>query len=70
MPKSSVSQSRHLVSINQAGAYASVSARTIRRRIADGSLTGYRLGSKTIRVDLVELDAILTPIPNAKLGVA
>ena len=64
MPKSAT-PARHLVSINQAADYASVNPRTIRRRIADGTLTGYRLGSKTIRVDLLELDALLRPIPSA-----
>lgn len=42
-----------------------VSVKTLRRRIADGSLTGYRLGSRIILVDLDELDALLTPIPSA-----
>lgn len=64
MPKSSASVARHLVSVNQAAEYTSVNPRTIRRRIADGTLTGYRLGSKMIRVDLNELDASLTPIPT------
>lgn len=39
--------------------------RTIRRRIADGTLTGYRVASnKTLRVDLDECDAVLVrPVP-------
>jgi len=42
-----------------------VSSKTIRRRIADGSLTGYRMGPRLIRIDLDELDALMRPIPTA-----
>lgn len=45
--------------------HAGVSQKTIRRRIADGTLTGYRMGPRLIRVDLNELDALLRPIPTA-----
>lgn len=55
---------RRLVSINQAADYASCSPKTIRRRIADGSLTGRRFGKRLLRVDLNELDALLRPIPT------
>ena len=55
-------ESRHLVPISAAAQYAAVSEQTIRRRIADGSLTGYRLGTRLIRVDLDEVDAFLTPV--------
>lgn len=41
------------------------SDRTIRRWISEGRLTGYRLGSRAIRVDLNELDALFQPIPAA-----
>jgi len=39
--------------------------RTIRRRIADGSLTGYRFGPHLLRVEPSEVDALLRPIPTA-----
>jgi len=42
-----------------------VHPRTLRRRIADGSLTGYRFGPTLIRVDPAEVDALLRPIPTA-----
>lgn len=64
MSKSPASSHRRLVTIGQAAAYASVNPRTIRRRISDGSLTGYRLGPRIIRINLNELDDILTPIPT------
>lgn len=56
---------RRLESIHHAAEYAGVSTKTIRRRIADGSLTGYRMGPRLIRVDLNELDGLLRPIPTA-----
>jgi excisionase family DNA binding protein len=57
--------SRRLVSLNKAAAYVDTSPRTIRRAIADGRLTGYRFGPRTLRVDLTEIDAILRRIPTA-----
>ena len=41
-----------------------VSTRTVRRYISDGRLTGYRMGPRLIRVDLAEVDALLSPIPT------
>lgn len=61
---------RHLVSIGQAAEHAGVSTKTIRRRISDGSLTGYRFGPKLIRVDLDELEAVARIIPTAGDSVA
>lgn len=45
-----------------------VSVKTLRRRIADGSLTGYRLGNRIILVDLDELEALFEPITVPKAG--
>ena len=59
---------RDLASLTDAAEHARVSTRTLRRRISDGSLTGYRMGPRLIRVDLNELDAILRPIPTAGDG--
>lgn len=43
-----------------------VTDRTIRNLISRGDLRGYRLGkSRTIRIDVHELDAVLRPIPTA-----
>lgn len=38
---------------------------TVQRRIADGTLHGYRLGKRLLRVDLNEIDAALREIPSA-----
>ncbi len=54
-----------LGSIKKGAEVAQVSARTIRRRIADGSITGYRFGPRILRVDLNEIEALLKPIPTA-----
>lgn len=65
MAKSATTASRRLASINQAAEYAVCNPKTIRRRIADGSLTGYRMGPRLVRVDLNELDDLFRPIPTA-----
>lgn len=59
---------RRLVSIAVAAEQCGVNPKTIRRRIADGSLAGYRMGKRLIRVDLDELDQLLRPIPTANGG--
>jgi excisionase family DNA binding protein len=56
---------RRLAGTTEAAGYAGLCTRTIYRYIADGRLTGYRIGPKLIKVDLDELDRIITPIPAA-----
>jgi excisionase family DNA binding protein len=58
---------RRYASLPKAAEYLGCNERTIRRHIASGDITGYRLG-RVYRVDLNELDAWLTPIPTAKAG--
>lgn len=41
-----------------------VSVDTIRRMIATGKITGYRLNNRIIRVDVAEVDAAFRPIPT------
>ena len=62
--------SRELVSTLTAAKRYGVSEKSIRRYIAQGLITGYRIGQKRlIRVDLEECDArLLTTIPTAKAG--
>lgn len=62
----SQSNRRTLRSLAEASEYADVSVRTLRRRIADGSLVGYRLGPRLIRVDLNELDRMLEPLATGE----
>jgi excisionase family DNA binding protein len=49
----------------RAAAYLDVSVKTLRRRIADGTLRAYRVGPRAIRVTLEDLEALKTPIGAA-----
>jgi excisionase family DNA binding protein len=60
-----VKGTRQLVGLS-AAAYADVSTRTLRRYIAHGRLTGYRVGPRLVKVDLTELDQLARPIPTAR----
>ena len=53
------------LSIAGAAAWVSVSAKTIRRRIASGELRAYRCG-KVIRVKTDDVEAMMRPVPSAK----
>lgn len=56
--------------VAEAAEYIGASSKFIRSLISRGDLTGYRIGSRSIRVDLRELDSTMTPIPSAKSGEA
>ncbi len=56
---------RSYESIAAAADRTGVSARTLRRRIADGSLRAYRLGPRIIRLDAAEVDRLMVPVPTA-----
>lgn len=60
--------SRRYISLAEAAGYIDVTERTIRNFIARGDLTGYRVGTRAIRVDVRELEAMLTPIPAVQAG--
>lgn len=57
-PRQAGTSATRLVSLRDAADVFGVSVKTIRRRIADGTVTGYRIGT-LIRVDLEELRAAL-----------
>lgn len=60
---------RRLVPLAAASEYSQLSIKTLRRRIADGSIRGFRAGPKLIMVDLDEIDsALIRPIPAAGRG--
>ena len=59
-PIHSVVQRRY-AKLKEAATYLQVTERTIRQMIADGRLTGYRSGTRLVRVDLNELDAAMQP---------
>ncbi|MFN8226096.1 MAG: excisionase family DNA-binding protein [Mycobacterium sp.] len=56
---------RRYATFQQAADYLGVHPRTIRRLIAAGRLTGYRNGSRLMRVDLDEIDAQMKPFGGA-----
>jgi excisionase family DNA binding protein len=52
---------RHqLATVAEAAQYISVNPKTVRRWINQGRLTGYAAGPRLIRVDLDEVDAMLS----------
>lgn len=63
---------RRYISLPAAAEHVGVSQRTIRRLIASGELTGYRLAGhrRTIRLDLNELEGAMRPIPTTGGGAA
>jgi hypothetical protein len=54
-----------LVSVREAAAIYHDSDDTIRRRVVEGRLTGYKLGSRLLRVDLGEVAKLFEAIPTA-----
>jgi excisionase family DNA binding protein len=56
---------RRLESIDSAAERHGIATKTIRRRIADGTIPAYRLGPRLLRVDPAEVDAaLLSPVPT------
>jgi excisionase family DNA binding protein len=53
-------------SIADAARRIGVNPKTIRRRIAEGTITGYRFGPHLIRLDPREVDAALRAVPSAR----
>ncbi|MGJ4127006.1 excisionase family DNA-binding protein [Corynebacterium sp.] len=51
---------RRYSTIKAAAEYAATSDKTIRRWIAQGKITGYRVGTRFLRVDLNEIDSMMT----------
>jgi len=54
---------RTFESLAQAAERTKLSTRTLRRRIADGSLPAYRVGPLILRVDPDEVDRLLVRLP-------
>lgn len=55
-----MSNRRRYASLAESAQYVGCHERTIRRLIAAGTITGYRLG-RSVRIDLNELDEAMTP---------
>lgn len=54
------------VTLDQAAQITEQSVKTIRRRIADGTLPAYRFGGRNIRIRLDDLEAAARLIPAAR----
>ncbi|WP_394287954.1 helix-turn-helix domain-containing protein [Corynebacterium variabile] len=52
---------RRYETMEQAAQRTQLSVRTIRRFIASGRLTGYRLNQRNVRLDPADVDALFTP---------
>ena len=63
------SRQHELQSLEQAARWLGVSVRTVRRYIAAGVLTGYRLGPRLLRVDAAEVVGLPRAIPTARTAV-
>lgn len=66
MAKKASQPATKFISQPEAAARWNVSVDTIRRLIAAGKVTGYRLNNRVIRVDVSEIDAAFKPIPTAR----
>lgn len=56
------------LSLEEAASVLSVSTKTIRRRISDGTIPAYTIGRHgTIRIRLDELEAAMRPMAHARL---
>jgi excisionase family DNA binding protein len=55
----------HKISLTEAAEEYGCSVRTIRRMIARGEVTAYRVGKRLLRVDREELAAAMHAIPTA-----
>lgn len=59
------SKRKQLGSLSEGADVLGCSTKTLRRYIAAGILTGYRVGPRNLRVDLAEVEALARPIPAA-----
>lgn len=59
-----VSTGRQFESLSEAASRTGLSVKTLRRRIAEGRLPGYRSGPRTLRVDRNDVDRLMVPIPT------
>lgn len=51
-----------LISLEEASNILGCSTKTVRRRIAEGKLTGYRMGPRFIRLRRSEVEQLLIPM--------
>jgi excisionase family DNA binding protein len=54
------------LSLEQAAEMMSLSVKTIRRRVADGTIPAYQCGRRPIRIRLDDLESALRRLPSAR----
>lgn len=60
-PNAARDADRKFITLLEAAGVIGVSAATIRRRIADGTLVGYRFGPRALRVKPADVEALGVP---------
>lgn len=68
MPKKHNERPSKLMTMADAAEFLAVSVDTVRRRVADGSIPGYRVG-RAIRVSADDVWTLAKPIPAGQGGV-
>lgn len=53
---------RRLIPLSEGAEILGVNTRTVRRYIAAGKITAYRVGPKLVKVDAADLETLLTPV--------
>lgn len=61
MPRGIITPPRRYATVKDAAEYIGSSDKTVRRLAVQGKITLYRHGQRLVRVDLNELDSLLTP---------
>lgn len=56
------------LTIRQTATHLGVDPRTVRRYIADGRLTAYRVGPRAIRIKAEDVEKLLRPIPTTDMS--
>ena len=56
---------RTLITLQEGSRRLTLDTTTVRRYIAEGRLTGYRVGPRALRLDADEVAALAQPIPAA-----
>ena len=56
---------RQLMTLSAAAELLACNEKTLRRYISAGDLRGYRIGPRSLRVELAEVEALARPIPTA-----
>jgi excisionase family DNA binding protein len=50
------------ISVAEAARRAGVHPRTMRRWVSEGTITGYRIGPRLLRVSTADVDKLLAPV--------